>query len=87
MEAREFALAALKSLGATVTPKDGGLYLVEEDGGREWMRFEEDNDANGRATSYAPGSAAFSRLVSRMIATRRMHRVDDADEDPARPGR
>jgi superfamily II DNA or RNA helicase len=83
MEAREFALAALKSLGAIVTSKEDGRYLLEENGGREWMRFDENNDANIRAISYAPGSAAFARLVSRMIASG-MHRVDDADEDPAR---
>ena len=82
MEATPFALAALKSLGATVTQKENGIYLLEDESGREWIRFEAD-DANSRATLYAPGSAAFSRLVSRMIATG-AHKVDDADDDPAR---
>jgi superfamily II DNA or RNA helicase len=83
IEPQKFALAALKSLGADVTPQPGGLYVVEEeDGGREWIRFEE-TEADRRSTLYAPGSAAFSRLVSRMIATG-VHRVEDADRDPAR---
>ena len=79
---REFTLAALKTLGADVTPQQAGLYLVEENGGREWIRFDE-TEGERRATLYAPGSAAFSRLVSKMIATG-VHRVEDADHDPAR---
>jgi superfamily II DNA or RNA helicase len=83
MEAREFTLAALKSLGAQVTPDGPDRYRVEEDGGREWIRFEETEDGERRATLYAPGSPAFSRLVSRMIATG-VHQVNDVDDDPAR---
>jgi superfamily II DNA or RNA helicase len=82
MEATPFALAALKSLGATVTQKENGIHLLEDESGREWIRFETD-DVSSRATLYAPGSAAFSRLVSRMIATG-AHKVQDADDDPAR---
>jgi superfamily II DNA or RNA helicase len=83
MDAREFTLVALKSLGAKVTPEQRGLYLVEDDDGREWIRFDEEDGADRRATLYAPGSAAFSRLVSQMIATG-VHKVEDADDDPAR---
>jgi hypothetical protein len=83
MDAREFTLAALKSLGAQVTPQEAGIYFVEQDGGREWVRFDETAGGERRATLYAPGSAAFSRLVSRMIATG-VHQVQDADEDPSR---
>jgi hypothetical protein len=83
MDPHEFTLAALKNLGAEVTPEQDGLYLIEEDGGREWIRFDETDGGGRRATLYAPGSAAFSRLVSKMIATG-VHRVEDADEDPAR---
>jgi superfamily II DNA or RNA helicase len=82
MDPQEFALAALKSLGADVTPQQDGLCLAEENGGREWIRFDE-KEGERRATLYAPGSAAFSRLVSKMIATG-VHRVQDADNDPAR---
>jgi superfamily II DNA or RNA helicase len=83
MDAREFTLAALKTLGAQVTPREAGIYFVEQDGGREWVRFDETAGGEPRATLYAPGSAAFSRLVSRMIATG-VHQVQDADEDPSR---
>lgn len=84
MDAREFSLGALKSLGAQVTQCEPGRYLVEEDGGRERIRFDDEVDGTHlRATLYAPGSAAFSRLVSRMIATG-AHQVKDVDEDPAR---
>jgi helicase-like protein len=83
MDAREFTLTAFKSLGAQVTRQESGLYLVEEDGGREWIRFDETVDGDQRATLYAPGFAAFSRLVSRMIATG-VHQVKDSDDDPAR---
>jgi hypothetical protein len=69
MDARDFTLAALRSLGAQVTPSGPGRYLVEQDGGREWIRFDEANAPGLRATLYAPGSAPFSRLVSQMIAT------------------
>jgi len=83
MEAQEFTLAALESLGATVTSKEDGMYLLEGDGGREWIRFDEADASDRRGTLYAPGSAAFSRLVSRMIATG-VHKVEDTDEDPGR---
>jgi hypothetical protein len=83
MEAREFTLAALKSLGAEVTPQEPGIYLVEENGGRESIRFDEIDGTERRSTLYAPGSAAFSKLVSKMIATG-VHQVEDADNDPAR---
>jgi SNF2 family DNA or RNA helicase len=83
MGPREFTLAALKNLGAEVSPQQDALYLIEEDGGREWIRFDEADGGGRRATLYAPGSAAFSRLVSKMIATG-VHQVEDADEDPAR---
>ncbi len=82
MDPQEFTLGALKSLGAHVKPQQGGLYLVEENGGLEWIRFEE-TEAERHSTLYAPGSAAFARLVSKMIATG-VHRVEDADSDPAR---
>jgi Helicase conserved C-terminal domain len=83
IDARKFTLVALKSLGAQVTPQDDGLHLVEQDGGRKWIRFDETLGGERRTTLYAPGSAAFSRLVSQMIASG-LHRVQDADNDPAR---
>lgn len=39
MELCAFTLAALKSLGVRITPQVPGLYLMEENGGREHIRF------------------------------------------------
>jgi hypothetical protein len=83
MDAHEFTLAAIKSLGMKATPSGLGLYLVEEDGAPEWICFDEKIGRERRATLYAPGSAAFSRLVDRMIATG-VHQVQDVDDDPPR---
>ena len=58
MDAREFTLAALKSLGADVTPQKGGLYLVEENGGREWIRFDE-TKASAAPPSMRPAPPPF----------------------------
>jgi superfamily II DNA or RNA helicase len=82
MEPRAFTLAALKSLGARVTPEVADLYLVEENGGREYIRFEENARAEVRSTLYAPGTPAFARLVDRIVATG-IHDVEDLDTNPA----
>ena len=34
-----YAGGAKRPLGAQVTPQESGLYLVDEDGGREWTRL------------------------------------------------
>ncbi len=81
MPPREFALSALKMLGVQVTPTPPDLFLAEENGGQEYIRLEEHPAGNLRSTFYAPGSAAFQRLVSRVIATG-IHQVDDLDHDP-----
>ncbi len=83
MESRDFTLAALKSLGARVTPQPPDLYLVEENGGREHIRFEESTGAGARSTLYAPGTAAFLQLVGRVIATG-VYEVEDLDQNPAK---
>jgi hypothetical protein len=83
MGAAEFTLAALNSLDGEVMPQDDGSYLVEQDGGREWIRLDESAGGVRSGALYAPGSAAFSRLVSRMIATG-VHQVQDVDADPQR---
>lgn len=85
MEPRDFTLAAFRSLGASVTPKPPDLYVVEENGGREYIRFEENVGAGTRSTFYAPGTAAFLRLVDRVIATG-IHEVKDLDHNPAQEG-
>jgi superfamily II DNA or RNA helicase len=84
MDSREFTLSALRSLGARVSPHADGIYVAEQNGGREFIRFEENvDDAFVRSTLYAPGTPAFSRLVSSIIATG-IHRVRDDDTNPAK---
>jgi superfamily II DNA or RNA helicase len=82
MDPRDFTLAAFRSLGASVTPQSEDLYLIEDGGGREYIRFEEHTDAIARSRFYAPGTAAFHRLVSRVIATG-VYDVEDLDQNPA----
>ena len=83
MEPRDFTLAAFKSFGARVTPVSPNLYLAEENGGREHIRFVESTGAGVRSTLYAPGTAAFLRLVGRVIATG-IYDVEDLDQNPAK---
>lgn len=83
MEPRDFTLTALQSLGARITPRTPSLYLVEENGGREYIRFQEDAVADVRSTFYAAGSAPFHRLVSRVIATG-IYDVVDLDQSPSK---
>jgi superfamily II DNA or RNA helicase len=81
MTPQEFTLAAFDTLGVAVTPKPQGLYLAEENGARECIRFEEDTTPEIQGTLYAPGSVAFERLVDRVIATG-IHQVADLDDNP-----
>jgi superfamily II DNA or RNA helicase len=81
MPARDFSLLALKTLGARLTPNPPDLFIAEENGGREYIRFDEHAVSNIKSTLYVPGSAAFQRLVSRIIATG-IHDVADLDLDP-----
>ena len=81
MEPHDFTLAAFKSFGARITPQPQDLYLVEENGGREHIRFEENASVAVRSVLYAPGAAAFLRLVARIIATG-IHNVEDLDQNP-----
>jgi SNF2-related domain/Helicase conserved C-terminal domain len=82
MAPREFTLAALQTLGANVTSTQRNLFAVEENGGREYIRFE-DPAVGARSTLYAPGSAAFQRLVGRLVATG-IHAVVDLDQNPGK---
>ena len=84
MEPRAFTLAAFKILGAHITTLQAtDLYLAEENGGREYIRFEESAVEGTRSTLYAPGTAGFLRLVGRVIATG-IHEVQDLDQNPAK---
>jgi superfamily II DNA or RNA helicase len=80
MEPKNFTLEAFNALGARVTETSPDEYLIEENGGRELIRFGE-SESHGRSTFFAPGTPAFSRLVDRVIATG-VHEVDDLDGEP-----
>jgi hypothetical protein len=77
MQPMDFALQALRMLGARVTEQEPGLFLVEENGGHQLFRFQESVHAP-RSIYLAPGTPAFSRLVDRVIATG-IHEVEDMD--------
>jgi hypothetical protein len=81
MTPREFTLAAFDTLGVAVTPNPQGVYLAEESGAREYVRFDEDTAPEIQSTLYAPESVAFQRLVDRVIASG-VHRVADLDDNP-----
>ena len=83
MEASEFTLAALRNLGVRLTLKDPDLYLAEENKGREYIRLQEQTTSNLKSTLYAPGSAAFQRLVGRTIFGG-LYEIEDLDANPAR---
>jgi len=83
MEAREFALRALASLGVIVTQKGPDFFRAEENGGWEYIRFGEAVIPDVRSTRYTPGSPAFQRLVSRMIASG-LHNITDLDDEPVK---
>jgi superfamily II DNA or RNA helicase len=83
MDLRTFTLGAFKSLGVAVTEKGPDLYRAEEEGGWEYIRFSEVAIPDVRSTLYAPGSPAFQRLVSRVIASG-VHDVTDLDSEPAK---
>lgn len=80
MEASDFTLAAFTVLGARVIQQESDLYRVEENGGRELIRFSESSYLRASSTLYAPGTPAFLRLVDRIIATG-IHEVEDLDEN------
>jgi len=83
MDSRDFVLAAFKSFGARITPQPHGVYLLDENSGPEHIRFEGNADADVGSTLYTPGSAAFLRLVSQVVATG-IHEVDDLDTNPVK---
>lgn len=83
MAPRDFTLAAFQTLGAHPTPMASGLFLVQENGGREYVRFDEHTDTGVKSALYAPGSAPFQRLLGRVIASG-VHDVKDRDRAPAK---
>lgn len=81
MEPHEFTLAAFKSLGAQVTPQSPDVYLVEENGGREYACFDEHIASGPGRRIYAPGTGAFIQLVGRIIATG-VYDIEELDQNP-----
>jgi hypothetical protein len=80
MEPREFVLSALGSLGANVSLNADGEYISELNGSKEVLSFE-NAQSNGHATTYAPATPAFERLVSQMAANG-LHLLADVDSNP-----
>ena len=82
MNARSFVLAALTELGANLKEGPGGLYISQFDGKRELIRFD-NNSLSDKEESvlYAPGTAIFERLVSKITNTG-LHLVNDSDQKP-----
>lgn len=83
MEPRDFALRALATIGFTVSEKGPDLYRADGEGGWEYVRFSEAAVPEVRSTLYAPGSPAFQRLVSRVIASG-LHDIVDLDVQVAK---
>lgn len=82
MDAHTFVLAALTELGAKLKKEGGGLYISQLAGKRELIRFDNNNLSNkGESVLYAPGTAVFERLVSKITNTG-LHLVDDGDQKP-----
>lgn len=83
MEAIEFVATALKAGGARLREQAPGIYLYERDGKTEQIQIS--GDANGHFHAdgplYAPGSAAFERLVG-TISAGALHAVEDEDREP-----
>lgn len=80
MSLRDFTLGALSSLRVKLTPELDGIYLAEENGGREHICFESQTKSSLRTTYYGPATPPFQRLVSRIVSTG-VHDVEDLDDD------
>lgn len=81
MSARDFVLAGLKALGATLTYLDADRLTCELDGRRETISLKEDDEFPSRLVRYVPGTPAFDRLVTRLTQSG-MHEVSDEDDHP-----
>lgn len=81
MDVHTFVLAALSALGAKLE-QDGKLVVSRLDGKRELIRFDNNTLSNKEESIlYAPGTAVFERLVSKVTNTG-LHIVDDNDKKP-----
>lgn len=79
MDAKAFVIAAYRALGADVRELGPDHFLVEQDGSRQEIALS-DLALNGRrVVLHEPGSAAFSRLVTR-VASSGIHKVKDRSD-------
>lgn len=81
MEPREFTLRAFDHLGASVTELENGLALVEENGGRQYIRFDDHLADEKKSILYKPGTGPFLDLVHRVVASG-LHSIGDLDKQP-----
>jgi hypothetical protein len=81
MDARSFVLETLRYLGARLSALPNGLFDLDFEGKQDLIRFDSNEVFGARSTLFAPGSAAFERLVSR-ITNFGWHRVEDSDQNP-----
>ncbi len=77
MESQAFVLAAMSILGTHLVAESDGVYTSERDGKIDRICFHDAQSSN--AVLYRSGTAPFSRLVSRMVATG-LHNIEDADD-------
>lgn len=77
---KDFTLCAFDTLGAVVSERGPDLFMVDDEAGRDLIRFENEGGKTS-STLYAAGSSAFSRLVQRVV-TSGVHQVEDRDDDP-----
>jgi superfamily II DNA or RNA helicase len=77
MESQEFVLAAMSSLGTQLILESDGVYVSKRDGKVDRICFDDAHMSN--AVLYRPGTAPFSRLVSRIVAPG-LHDVQDVDD-------
>ena len=76
----DFVCSAFDMFGGKVTKLDDEQFFVEERDSKEFIHFEGATTVQRNSILYAPSSPAFSRLVSRVLATG-IHDVSDLDSE------
>jgi superfamily II DNA or RNA helicase len=80
MDASDFVLASYEQLGGTISPLGPDYYRVDQAGAHHEILLSQDAQGSAQAVLHIPGSAAFSRLVTK-IAGSGVHRAYDKTED------
>lgn len=81
MDVSSFVVSAFKQLGAKITSRSDGLYVVELAGKKEIIKFDDNSVSDKDAVLYAPGTTTLERLISKLTSIG-LHQVDDNDEYP-----